>query len=53
MAAAAAAAPAGGGGQRQAFTGRGPAELGEWLRSSGVDVARYGTAAAKTLDQLW
>lgn len=47
------AAAAAGGGARVAFVGRGPAELAAWLTSSGIDVARYGKAATKTIDQLW
>lgn len=41
------------GGARQRWTGRGPAELAQWLTRSGVDVARYGQASAKSLEQLW
>lgn len=38
---------------RQAFTGRGPQELGAWLTSGGIDVACYGRGSAKSLEQLW
>lgn len=38
---------------RQAFTGRGPQELGAWLASGGINVQAYGQASAKSLEQLW
>ncbi|PRW57309.1 hypothetical protein C2E21_4331 [Chlorella sorokiniana] len=38
---------------RQAFAGRGPAELAAWLASGGIEVACFGHGSAKTLEQLW
>ena len=50
---AAAASAAGAGGTAQAFTGSSAAELAAWLQRGGIDTARYGQAAAKSVDQLW